>query len=100
MKKKNFKNLRLKKYTISNLAILHKRSGGIIDNDTTLAPTNPNTQASIYPECTIPNGSNISDCITSRLVDCECNTNTGATKAESPSEHQNCPTNNLFYPNL
>ncbi|WP_298517647.1 hypothetical protein [uncultured Kordia sp.] len=98
MKKKNLKGLALTKYHISNLTLLHRKNGGNVDNNTTgLATTTPNIGASVYPECTIPNATTVTDCATSNLVDCECNTNTGTTKAHPPTEHQECPTNNNIH---
>lgn len=95
MKKKNLKGLTLKKYSVSNLTLLHKKNGGNTETNTTLETTSPNSiLLSLYPECTIPNGSDASDCYTSLLVDCVCNTNNGTVKAQAPTEHQQCPTNN------
>ena len=95
MKKKNLKGLTLKKYSVSNLTLLHQKIGGNIETVTTeLGTTSPNSILSIYPECTVSNASDGSDCTTSLLVDCVCNTNNGTTKAQPPTEHQECPTKN------
>lgn len=98
MKKKNLNGLALKKYCVSNLSLLHRKTGGNMntDNDTGLATTGPITTPSIYTECTTANGSDISDCMTTKVGDCECNTNTGTSKAQPPSEHQTCGVSNHF----
>ncbi|WP_430412383.1 hypothetical protein [Kordia sp.] len=99
MKKKNLNGLALKKYCVSNLSLLHKKRGGNINTDTEtgLATTGPtNSTPSMYTECTAINGSNISDCMTTKAGDCECNTNTGTSKAQPPSEHQTCAVSNHF----
>ncbi|MGH1386374.1 hypothetical protein [Kordia sp.] len=99
MKKKNLKGLLLHKYSISNLSLLHQKIGGDIETVTTeLGTTSPNTVLSINPECTIVNMSDIADCAFTGMYTV-CNTNTGVTKAQPPTEHQECPTNdtNIIY---
>ncbi|MEM6720145.1 MAG: hypothetical protein AAF611_12545 [Bacteroidota bacterium] len=97
MKKQQLKNLNLKKYRISNLTILHRKSGGNVGADAELTTTTIGMEPSGYPECTTSNPSNVTDCHTSLFVDCECNTNTGITKAQPPSEHQNCKPNGFAH---
>lgn len=89
MKKKNLTGLALRKYSISNLALLHKKIGGNIETNTELVTTSPNNVFSLHNECTI-----ISDCTTSDIDTCNCNTNNGTVKAQPPTQHKECPTNN------
>lgn len=98
MKKKNLKGLILHKYRISNLSLLHLRLGGLVETDTALGTTSPNTVQSINPECTILNTSDIANCALTGIYTV-CNTNTGTTKVQPPTEHQECPTNdtNIIY---
>lgn len=88
MKKKSLKGLTLKKYSISNLSLLHQKIGGNIETNTELETTSPTNIFSLE-ECTI-----ISDCNSFDYDTCNCNTNNGTVKAQPPTQHQQCPTNN------
>ncbi len=87
MKKKSLKGLALKKYSISNLSLLHQKIGGNIETNTELETTSPSIIFSLN-ECTI-----ISDC-PSDIYTCNCNTNNGTVKAQPPTQHEQCPPTN------
>jgi len=90
MKKKDLKNLKLTKYRISNLALLHRKNGGNVGNNNAIATTAIGNEISMDVECSASNPSNVSECYTSFIIDCQCQTNAGTTRAQPPSEHQTC----------
>ncbi|WP_430412656.1 hypothetical protein [Kordia sp.] len=89
------KSLMLHKHTVSNLAILHRKTGGVTvlntDGQTAITPygeTVNNTDCEHITTNTLM----ISDCIGTLCAE-QCHTNAGTTRAQPPSEHQGCNIN-------
>jgi len=85
MKKKSLKNLRLRKHSVSNLALLHRKTGGATDTYTDVpGSANPN-DITFDNECIFANMSmDIAECPTLLNNDC------GTVRAKPPTEYQSC----------
>ncbi|WP_420571015.1 hypothetical protein [Kordia sp.] len=92
MKKKKLKKLSIRKHRISNLALLHKMLGGALN-------PNANTEPSGGVSNTLEDPSKESDCASWCFI--TCNTNGATTRAQPPSENEECrnfETNNIRIP--
>jgi len=101
MKKKNLKYLRLQKYSVSNLTLLDRKTGGaLVTNTDGQAVTIPTDQTVCNADCVHVNNNTymISDCV-GTLCGQQCHTNAGTTRAQPPSEHQGCNVNTNTNPN-
>jgi hypothetical protein len=95
MKKKNLKNLRLHKCNVSNLALLHRKTGGAtVDNTDDQTAITPYGETVYNAECVTINTNTlaVSDCGGTLCFE-QCHTNAGTTRAQPPSEHQACNIN-------
>lgn len=81
MKKKNLKNLTLRAYKVSNLALLPKQKGGDLNTDTNIETDTDYNGNSILYTCITEYRS----CIFS-----DCATNGGDTKVPPPTEYETC----------
>ncbi|MEM6719645.1 MAG: hypothetical protein AAF611_10035 [Bacteroidota bacterium] len=85
MKKKKFKNLELYKHKISNLSLLHKKTGGI--NGTGIANTTYTTGTDADTSDMTTNVTEESICYS--YCD-DCGTNGGTIKCPPPTEYETC----------
>ncbi|MFK7749531.1 MAG: hypothetical protein AB8B65_14140 [Kordia sp.] len=90
MKKKNLKNLLLHKCSVSNLTLLHRKTGGALPapNTDTGSYIDPNITSLAVDECTFVDPSGAPECPSWAIHN--CHTNAGTTKAKPPSEHEAC----------
>jgi hypothetical protein len=95
MKKKSFKNLILHKYSVSNLALLHRKFGGATDTNTDPGTaTNTDSVVSILVECPVETTTVPLDLNTVYVV--SCHTVGGDTKTQAPSEHPECNNGSMY----
>ncbi|WP_298423257.1 hypothetical protein [uncultured Kordia sp.] len=92
MKRKRLKSLKLHKYSVSNLTLLHRKIGGMFPSNTDGQTYIEINDASIEgPTCSVVDHSGSPECPSMRIDNCQ--TNAGTTKVKPPSEHEGCQAN-------